>query len=121
MNKVISLALSIALLNFSCNKNEINQPEESVTASFKINNASGEVEEGSSLMLSNTSSGMASYKWDFGNGITSFEKEPSYIYPHCGIYTIKLTATDVKGNIYTAAKELYVTCVFSNVNHPPLF
>jgi PKD repeat protein len=34
------------------------------------------------------------YYWDFGNGYTSSQQNPSYTYPHAGYYRIKLTVTD---------------------------
>jgi hypothetical protein len=34
------------------------------------------------------------WKWDFGNGITSNEKNPIYSYPEAGEYTVKLTVND---------------------------
>ncbi|PFO84623.1 MULTISPECIES: collagenase ColA [Bacillus cereus group] len=38
-----------------------------------------------------------SYKWEFGDGQTSGEKNPSHVYTKEGTYTAKLTVTDDKG------------------------
>ncbi|HNP53912.1 MAG TPA: PKD domain-containing protein, partial [Ferruginibacter sp.] len=42
--------------------------------------------------FSNNSSGAVSYSWDFGNGITSTQPNPSYTYNNMGNYTVTLTA-----------------------------
>jgi len=39
-----------------------------------------------------------SYEWDFGDGNTSDEKNPTHIYTDAGNYTVTLTATDDTGN-----------------------
>lgn len=116
--------LTFAVLAFSaCKKAAVAKEEtkEPLSASFRVNNAGGEVSEGATLLVSNNSTGSATYLWDFGNGKISTDKEPSCIYAHCGIYTVKLTVADAKGNTATVSKELYVTCVFGNANHAPLF
>jgi len=46
------------------------------------------------LQLNNTSSGGETFAWDFGDGATSNQTNPSHIYPTPGVYTIKLVATN---------------------------
>ncbi len=42
--------------------------------------------------------GPISYSWDFGNGSTSTEENPSLLFSFPGIYTITLTASNVQGS-----------------------
>ena len=53
---------------------------------------------GTTLTVSFTSTssanGPASYHWDFGNGISSDEQNPTYTYPNAGVYTVCLTVYD---------------------------
>ncbi|MEE9437869.1 MAG: PKD domain-containing protein [Saprospiraceae bacterium] len=53
-------------------------------------------------------SSIAEYFWDFGNGETSTEKNPSQYFNDEGVYTICLTETDVKGCQKTYCKENYI-------------
>jgi len=46
----------------------------------------------------NMSSNSVSYLWDFGDGITSTEAEPTHTYAASGEYEVTLTATDANGN-----------------------
>ncbi len=95
--QITAVIISIAILT-SCQKGSTTGSGDiiatPVAAGFKINNKGGEVNEGATLSISNTSTNAASYLWDFGNGETSALKEPAYVYAHCGIYTLTLTVTD---------------------------
>jgi len=50
-----------------------------------------------------------SYKWDFGDGQTSTEQQPSHLYQNPGNYTAKLTVTDSDGTAASASTVLSVT------------
>ena len=39
-----------------------------------------------------------SYHWDFGDGTSSFDRNPKHIFQNSGIYHTTLTVTDPKGN-----------------------
>jgi PKD repeat protein len=43
-------------------------------------------------------SGSMSYLWDFGDGSTSSDVNPSYQYPISGTYTVTLTVTNIVGS-----------------------
>ena len=105
----------------SCKKAEVSDAPP--TAGFVIQNPNGEVNEGASLKVTNnsTSSNDASYLWDFGNGKTSSEKEPTAAYGMHGDYNVKLTVTDNMGRSSTTTKTVTVLCIFANQNHAPLF
>jgi PKD repeat protein len=47
--------------------------------------------------------------WDFGDGITSVERNPTHVYQNEGIYTVKLDVLTASGARGTATKNNYVT------------
>lgn len=49
-----------------------------------------------------------SYSWDFGDGGTSTEADPTYSYLNPGIYTTVLTVTDIEGLADTAEVDITV-------------
>ena len=52
-----------------------------------------------SVTFNDTSSGIpTSWAWDFGDGNTSTEQNPTHVYPSYGTYVIKLTATNAVGS-----------------------
>ena len=51
-----------------------------------------------------------SWKWDFGDGNTSTEQSPKHTYTNTGIYTVKLTAGNAKGN-NSLIKTNYITVI----------
>jgi hypothetical protein len=50
-----------------------------------------------------------SYEWDFGDGATSTEANPSHSYNSDGDYTVKLKVTDDRGNTAPAERTDYIT------------
>ncbi|WP_116128063.1 peptidylprolyl isomerase [Lewinella sp. IMCC34183] len=61
------------------------------------------------LRLTNSSEKAVSYAWDFGNGQTSTEAEPSVRYFRSGDYEVALTATNEKGKSRTTTQTINVT------------
>ncbi len=53
--------------------------------------------------------GVASYAWDFGDGNTSTDADPTHIYTEPGNYTAELTVTDTEGATATASVLIQVT------------
>ena len=49
-----------------------------------------------------------SYRWDFGDGTTSTEANPSHIYREAGTYTVRLEVTDSRGAKGTKEETLTV-------------
>jgi PKD repeat protein len=47
--------------------------------------------------------------WDFGDYITSFEKNPTHTYANEGIYTVSLNVITSTGALATATKNNYIT------------
>ncbi|MDW5550033.1 PKD domain-containing protein [Methanosarcina sp.] len=60
------------------------------------------------VMFTETSKGSpTAWKWDFGDGKSSTEKNPTHTYSAAGTYTVKLTATNAAGS-NTKIKSNYV-------------
>lgn len=50
-----------------------------------------------STLDANPNGGTGTYLWNFGNGNTSAQEDPTYSYNNAGNFTVKLTFTDAKG------------------------
>ena len=55
--------------------------------------------DGAGVDFTNTSTDADSYLWDFGDGETSTESDPSHTYVEDGPYTVSLTATNECGSV----------------------
>lgn len=53
--------------------------------------------DANNVSFSNTSTGGLIYNWDFGDGTTSADFEPSHVYAEDGSYDVSLTVTDEFG------------------------
>jgi gliding motility-associated-like protein len=60
--------------------------------------------------------GTVSYKWDFGNGNTSIEKDPVNTYESGGVYTVKLIAANSLGCSDTLIKPNAINIGFVKAN-----
>lgn len=67
------------------------------TAGFTVSIDPGE----GTPVITNTSTGADTYDWDFGNGDTSDEENPTVTYTEAGEYTISLTVTNECGSSTT--------------------
>jgi PKD repeat protein len=61
-----------------------------------------------SLKINNKSTLGQSYLWDFGNGSTSTEAEPSFLYLQSGEYTITLRVTSASGEQKLLTKQIKI-------------
>jgi glucose/arabinose dehydrogenase/PKD repeat protein len=84
-----------------------NQPPTAVIAGTPITGAAP-------LSVSFSSAGSAdpegqpiSYRWDFGDGTTSTQADPSHTYAASGSYTVRLTTSD--GTLETVSEPLVIT------------
>ena len=50
--------------------------------------------------------GTPTYHWDFGDGATSHERNPSHTYTAAGTYTVKLTVTGANGEVQVTKNNL---------------
>jgi len=60
---------------------------------------------------------ITAWLWNFGNGVTSAVKNPTYSYPSAGTYTVSLRVTDNAGASTTASKTISVSAPATNT--PP--
>ena len=75
---------------------------------------------GTTSTFNNTTTGAATYVWDFGDGNSSNVFSPQHVYADTGTYTVTLTATSGAGCVSTitdSAKVKYVPVVnFDGIN-----
>ena len=77
------------------------------TVDFRVN----PVCEGASASFVNNSQvtgGGLTYRWDFGDGQTSTDANPSHIYAASGFYSVKLIATSPSGCVDSVTKRLEI-------------
>jgi chitodextrinase len=76
-----------------------------VTAPVPRGSGDRTVEEGQALFFDGSASsdnvGVASYLWDFGDGLTASTAAATHVYAKAGTYSAKLTVTDATGNAAT--------------------
>ncbi|MCK9355653.1 MAG: DUF4349 domain-containing protein [Dehalococcoidia bacterium] len=88
---------------------EVYLRESILTVSFAAESRA--VDEGKPVMFDSEVSGgftPYTYEWDFGDGGTSTEANPSYIYRDEGLYGVRLTVTDDKGASETEYRDYYI-------------
>ena len=61
---------------------------------------------------------ITSWAWDFGNGATSTEQNPTYTYEDQGFYTVSLTVTDENGISDELVMEGYITVIIEDLWPP---
>jgi len=83
-------------------------------ADFNANPTS--ILEGETVNFTDASQYAASWSWNFGDGQTSTEQNPSHVYTAAGTYTVSLTVTNTLGSD-TETKNNYIT-VNINTNPP---
>ena len=84
--------ISISIAFSSCRKAAEIDYNDDMEANFTY------VIHGDTAIFTNTSIGLSSYNWDFGDGTTSGETNPTHVYPGKGEYFIALTSGDAKAN-----------------------
>ncbi len=95
------LIISVFFLS-SCS--EDSSPTDELSVTFTMDKANSRV--GETIIFTNTSQYATSYGWDFGDGNSSTEENPTHSYSSAGKFTIILTANGDEGS-ETAAK--YIT------------
>ncbi|MEI7723998.1 MAG: PKD domain-containing protein [Bacteroidota bacterium] len=91
--------LFILTLGTGCKEKDMGTPAASTVASFSyvITNQGYAPCE---VAFTNSSLNAAGYLWDFGNGLTSTEANPTTTYLTPGLYSVKLTCTPVNSVYY---------------------
>ncbi len=103
--------------NRATNNDYSDAADDPLTADFAINNDKSRVNEFEHVSLTNKAVNAVSYEWDFGNGDTSTDANPSYHYKIHGQYTITLKTTDVHGNVQQSKRDILVLCLFGGGSH----
>ena len=84
------------LLLFTMNSCRRDKTPDYVNACFTITGGVHYVNE--PVYFVNCSQFATSYDWSFGDGFTSNQEHPSYIYTEAGTYQVTMTAYDQYGN-----------------------
>lgn len=96
IQKLAFLVAIFALMISACEKEE--EENKAPTALFTVTPKTATVGDDITLTDQSGDDGtIASWLWDFGDGNTSTEQNPVYVYSTSGEYTITLTVTDDKG------------------------
>ena len=117
VGKKTTLSLSFTSLNtpeggfpFSVVEGEVAVASaQELKADFNFSPAQPEV--GQEVQFTDRSTGggtITSWEWDFGDGTTSTEQNPTHTYSAAGEYTVTLTVTDDTGASDTASKTITV-------------
>jgi len=72
-------------------------------ASFVMSKS--EIVSGETVSFTNTSVDGSSFEWDFGDGSTSSDENPTHTFDKDGVYSITMTATSKKGKKSSSAYE----------------
>lgn len=88
------------VLFFGCSKDEEEVPPASTVANFEYT-SDNEFFAPTTITFTNTSIEATTYSWDFGNGETSTEENPTVFYEEPGAYTVTLTASGNTTNTKT--------------------
>lgn len=100
---VLSLGLLLAV---GCKKDDEQPSAEDPIASFQFEVSTTNFLE---VSFTNFSQNATSYSWDFGDGNTSTEKDPTHVYEAAGTYTVALTASNADGKSSKREETLTLT------------
>jgi uncharacterized membrane protein len=99
------MAVAIIVLTISSCKKDDPEPVNPV-ASFQFEVSATNFLE---VTFTNYSTNATSYAWNFGDGGTSTDKDPVYVYATAGSYEIVLTASNAEGTSATFAASVEIT------------
>ncbi len=86
---------------------EITGTTETISSDFSSDITTGEVPLSVNFSESSVGS-IVNWEWDFGDGFTSTEQNPSHTYSMAGTFTVSLTVSDLFGSV-TETKTDYIT------------
>ncbi|MEM6814931.1 MAG: PKD domain-containing protein [Bacteroidota bacterium] len=111
MNRIL-LVTAIASMFYlvSCNDDDPALANIEPTAAFTVDNPTPSVGVPLSFtdQSSDTDGTVASWSWNFGNGETSSDQNPSTTYKEAGDYTVSLTVTDDDGATHESSQPIMV-------------
>ncbi len=102
--------LFILTMIAGCKEKDMGTPAASTVANFSYvvtNQGYAPCE----VQFANSSLNAVGYSWDFGNGLTSNEANPTTAYTTPGLYNVKLTCTPVNAVYYNQAVKTMVVIV----------
>jgi hypothetical protein len=126
MRKLYVVFFFVVLVLIGCHKSNSDSalvPAQPLkpTAGFAITNQLSKnlVLEGQELQFDNLSANAVSYSWNFGNGITSTERNPQHIsLAPCGAnYTITLNVKNAAGEISSFSQTFSLRCSGKHITH----
>jgi len=82
-----------------------------ITPGFTYTGASCFTYKMTNTTTASSGAGALSYRWDFGNGDTSTAKDPTYVFPGYGSYTVTLKVTGAGGCTKTITKIIDIPYV----------
>ncbi len=94
MKMITGFIVCLVLVAFSCHRDD-DTPSNKPAAKFSISGY--ELPLPNPVSFINISSNATSYEWNFGDGNTSTQSNPSHVYSARGTYVIKLKATGPAG------------------------
>ena len=101
------LALMIVAIAFGCKKDDDDSPNPGdLIASFQFEVSSDNFLQ---VTFTNFSQNAVSYNWDFGDGNSSTDKDPTHTYAQTGEYKVVLTATDDTGKTANREETINIT------------
>ena len=96
---ILILFFSTLLILSACKKYELGNPAASTVANFTYS-ATNSSKAPCDVSFTNSSLNATAYHWDFGNGQTSSEPNPTVHYDTAGFYTVTLTCTPTNDVYY---------------------
>ncbi len=102
------------LIVFGCKKNLSNPPPPSPVACFNTSSNFQKINE--SINFSNCSENFETVKWDFGDGSTSAESNPTYRYARIGQYNVTLDVFKINQSARISKKILIANQVQMDFN-----
>jgi PKD repeat protein len=104
---MLLIGLSSVILLQSCKKDDDDDDnQQNPVASFQYAISATNFLE---VVFTNFSQNATSYMWDFGDGNTSTEKDPTHVYAAADDYTVKLTATNDAGTSANYQETITIT------------
>jgi PKD repeat protein len=107
---ILILILPVLVLAAGCTKYELGNPDASTVAGFTFT-ATNSSKAPCDVAFTNTSLNAVGYHWDFGNGQTSTEANPTAHYDTAGFYTVTLTCTPINEVYYNQLVKTMVVNV----------
>lgn len=103
---VVALFATTLLLNGCKKDDDVTPSVGNVVASFQYE---ASLDNYLQVSFTNFSQNATSYLWDFGDGNTSTEKDPTHTFAAAGTYDVKLTASDGSGKSADRTETINIT------------